>query len=262
MDNGFILLSRSILDSEVFASQKLLKIWLWCLLKANHKNAFVPLTVGDGETTISIKRGQFIFGRFKAEEELCIDGSTIYKLMKKLEEMGNINISSNNRYSIVTINNYNTYQDAKLYKVAADEQQSNSRVAAEEQQSNTNKNDKNDNNDKKKDKISDKNYKTIFDEVSEEFELSDDLKQIFLVWFKYKAEKKQSYQPTGMRTLIKTKLLETSGNPEKLKDMVLFSISNNYQGLFQRTNNNGNGKSKSTDEGIAAIAKQYFPEEV
>ncbi len=66
--NTFILLSRSIIDSEVFASQKLLKIWLWCLCKANFKDRYVPIKIGKGENTILIKRGQFLFGRFKAEE--------------------------------------------------------------------------------------------------------------------------------------------------------------------------------------------------
>ena len=79
MDKGFILLSRNILESEVFASQKLLKIWVWCLCKSNFKDRSVPLKVGKGETVVNVKRGSFIFGRHKAEEELFIDGSTIYK---------------------------------------------------------------------------------------------------------------------------------------------------------------------------------------
>jgi len=49
MDNGFILLSRNLLESDVFASQKLLKIWIWCLLKANYKDKTCPLKVGKGE---------------------------------------------------------------------------------------------------------------------------------------------------------------------------------------------------------------------
>ena len=102
MDNGFILLSRGILDSDVFASQKLLKIWIWCLCKANFKDKSVPLKIGKGETILRVKRGSFIFGRNKAEEELFIDGSTIYKSMQKLKQMEMIEIESNNQYSIVT----------------------------------------------------------------------------------------------------------------------------------------------------------------
>ncbi len=133
----WIKLHRDILDSDVFASQKLLKIWIWCLCKANFKDRTVPLKVGKGETLVKIKRGQFLFGRFKAEEDLCIDGSTIYKAMKKLEEMNNISIQSNNQYSIVTICNYSYYQKNDIEEVAADEQVSSSQVTAEGQPSNT-----------------------------------------------------------------------------------------------------------------------------
>lgn len=153
MDNGFILLSRGILESDVFASQKLLKIWIWCLCKANFKDKSVPLKVGKGETIVRVKRGSFIFGRNKAEDELFIDGSTIYKSMQKLKELSMIEIESNNQYSIVTISNYDTYQDGKSYKVTSKEQASNNQLTTKEQPSNTTKNynnDKNDNNDNNK----------------------------------------------------------------------------------------------------------------
>ena len=161
MTNGFILLSRELLKSDVFASQKLLKIWIWCLLKANHKDRTIPLKVGKGERLVKVKRGSFIFGRFKAEEELYIDGSTIYKLMKKLTELDMISIKSNNQYSIVTICKYNTYQDVNSYKVATKEQPSNNQVTTKEQPSNTTKKVNKDKKDKKDNIILDAN--THFD---------------------------------------------------------------------------------------------------
>jgi len=139
MDKGYILLSRGLLDSDVFASQKLLKIWVWCLCKANFKDRSVPLKVGRGETIVRVKRGSFIFGRFKAEEALFIDGSTIYKSIKKLEGMDMISIDSNNQYSIITISNYDTYQDNQTYKVTGKEQPSNNQVTTLGQPSNTTK---------------------------------------------------------------------------------------------------------------------------
>lgn len=151
-EKGYILLSRSILDSDVFASQKLLKIWVWCLCKANFKDRSVPLKVGRGETIVKVKRGSFLFGRFKAEQDLFIDGSTIYKSIKKLEEMDMIKIESNNQYSIVTICKYNDYQDNDNYKVTTKEQPSSNKVTTKEQPSNTTNtlpNDKKDNNVKK-----------------------------------------------------------------------------------------------------------------
>ena len=155
MKDGFILLSRSLLDSDVFASQKLLKIWVWCLLKANFKDKAVPLKTGKGETIIKLKRGSFLFGRFKAEEELCIDGSTVYKSIHKLKDMEMIEIESNNQYSVVTICNYDKYQQVDEYKVTSNDQPSNKEVTRKEQVSNTTKNsnkEKKDNKEKKEKK--------------------------------------------------------------------------------------------------------------
>ena len=150
MDKGYILLSRNLLDSDVFASQKLLKIWIWCLCKANFKDRSIPLKIGKGEIIVKVDRGSFIFGRHKAEEELFIDGSTIYKSINKLKEMGMINIESNNQYSIVTINKYDAYQDNDNYKVTTKEQPKNNQRTAKEQPKNTTNtltNVNNDNND-------------------------------------------------------------------------------------------------------------------
>ena len=146
---GWIRLHRDILDSDVFASQKMLKIWVWCLCKANFKDRTVPLKVGRGETLVKVKRGQFIFGRFKAEEDLFIDGSTIYKIMQRLEKMNNIKIQSNNQYSIVTINNYNDYQKIETKEITTNEQPSSKQVTTNEQPSNTTKKDKKDKNEYK-----------------------------------------------------------------------------------------------------------------
>lgn len=154
MIEGWICLHRQILDSVVFAHPVALKLWVWCLCKASHSKKSVPFRYGESVTTVKLDKGQFIFGRHKAEEELFIDGSTIYKLMKKFsDEWSMIKIESNNRYSIVTILNFNKFQENLIKekrksnrRVAAEEQQSSSRVTAKEQQSNTYNNDNNDNN--------------------------------------------------------------------------------------------------------------------
>ena len=179
MNEGFILLSRAILDSDVFASQKLLKIWIWCLCKANFKDRSAPLKVGKGETVIRVKRGSFIFGRFKAEEELFIDGSTVYKSMKKLQEMNMINIESNNQYSIVTICKYDEYQQSENYKVTTKGQLKDNQVTTKGQPSNTTKNANKDN-----------NYKKDINERKAEFKNSlqslffneNDLNDFYLYW--------------------------------------------------------------------------------
>lgn len=138
---GSIFLNRKILDSSVFASEKRFKIWVWCLLKANYKNRFTAIRIGKGEKTIEVKRGQFVFGRFKAEEALNIDGSTIYKSLKSFEKDEMIEIQSNSHYTIITICNYDTYQTLNNTEVTTTEQPLNNYSTAINQPLNTNNKD-------------------------------------------------------------------------------------------------------------------------
>ncbi len=137
---GWIKLYRELLVSEIFASEKGLKIWVWILLKANHKSRFFTVKIGRGEKTIKIERGQFLFGRFKAEDELSIDGSTVYKWIKKMEAMGMIGLDSNNHYTILTVCNFNAYNNISNEEVTAIKQPLNSNQTAIKQPCNTNKN--------------------------------------------------------------------------------------------------------------------------
>jgi len=130
---AFIKLDRAIIDSYCFANPNHLKVWLWLLIKANFKKTYVPFTSGAGITTIELQRGQMIFGRFTAEEELDMNGSMIYRSLKKFEELEQIKIDANNKFSIITICNYDSYQD----NTSEDEQQVNNKRTTDEQLVNT-----------------------------------------------------------------------------------------------------------------------------
>lgn len=129
---SYIKVHRDILESYCFSSSNSFKIWMWLLLKANYKKTFIRLKAGKGETVVEINRGQLIFGRFRAEEELGIDGSLIYRVIKKFEELEQIIVESNNQYSIITICKYDDYQGEDN----SDEQQMNNKRTTNEQQTN------------------------------------------------------------------------------------------------------------------------------
>ena len=132
MENtSYIKLFRKLLNSPIFENEKALKIWIWCLLKATHKERIQLV----GQTEVNLKKGQFVFGRKKAAEELQMTESTIYKYIKLLEKLKMISINSNNKFSIVSIEKWEDYQIEEL-------KDSNKRTT-KEQQSNTNKNVKN-----------------------------------------------------------------------------------------------------------------------
>lgn len=132
MENtSYIKLFRKLLNSPIFENEKALKIWIWCLLKATHKEREQLV----GQRIVSLKRGEFVFGRKQASGELKMTESTIYKYIKLLEKLHMISIKSNNKFSIVSIEKWENYQIEEL--------KNNNKITTKEQQSNTNKNVKN-----------------------------------------------------------------------------------------------------------------------
>ena len=116
-NEGWVKLYRKIQRSSVFQNEGLLKVWIWYLVKANHEDRWISISTGRGKTEVLVKRGQFIFGRKTAAKTLNMDENTLYKRMKKLENMENCNIQSNTHYSIVTILNYDLYQESEKDEV-------------------------------------------------------------------------------------------------------------------------------------------------
>lgn len=144
--SDWIKLHRSIVDSKQFANPIQLKIWVWLLCKAVYSNRNISLKIGKGYVTIQLKRGQLIFGRSKAEEALCIDGSAIYRQLQAMEADKAITIESNNQYSIITILKYNDFQSVEDddfiefdAKPTGNEQPMNNQRTPYEQQANSNR---------------------------------------------------------------------------------------------------------------------------
>ena len=104
---GFIKIHRKITETVIYKNSELLHLFLHCILKSNFKDSKVLY----GGKTIDIKRGSFITWRGKLSSELGINGNTIYKYLKKLEELDYINVTSNYKYSIIEVINYGQYQD-------------------------------------------------------------------------------------------------------------------------------------------------------
>jgi hypothetical protein len=73
---------------------------------------------------------------------------------------------------------------------------------------------------------------------------------IFDLWFKYKAEKKQKYTESGKIALLKKWDHITD---DQLDDFINHSMANNYSGIFEKSlNNNNNGNSTGEKLGTSA----------
>ena len=106
MHRGYIKLYRKALDSGMLQNPELWTFWSWCLLKASHKPAKQML----GFQVIELEAGQLLFGRKVACKELNLSEWIIRSCMTSLREMGNITVKTTNKFSVITIMNWNTYQ--------------------------------------------------------------------------------------------------------------------------------------------------------
>lgn len=107
MEKGYVNLWRKSLESAVFKNANLWMFWCWCLTKATYK----PYTTLVGYQKIDLLPGQFIFGRRKAAEELPLSEQEIRTCLKTLENLQNLTSKPTNKYTIITICNWERYQN-------------------------------------------------------------------------------------------------------------------------------------------------------
>ena len=141
---GYIKLYREITQNPIWQDPPKLRLWLLCLMKANHKQAELLIE----NQVINLSAGQFLTGRLSLEadynrnipKKYFVSGKTLWRWLKLLESKGAVSIKSTNKYSIVTILNWDNYQRS--------DQPLSSNSSGINQQLATNNNDKNVNNDK------------------------------------------------------------------------------------------------------------------
>jgi hypothetical protein len=134
--SGYIKIYRKMLEWEWYDDINTFKLFIHLLLKANHSD--------NKWRGIQVKRGQLITSYDKLSKQTKLSQKKIRTALKRLKSTGEVASQSTNNYSIITINNYDIYQqkDKPKGKQGASEGQ------AEGKQRATNNNDKNEKNDK------------------------------------------------------------------------------------------------------------------
>lgn len=110
MESGWVKIYRELLNNTIFHNEKLLKVLIWCTLKATHEE-YDQLV---GRKIVHLQPGQFVTGRFKASEELRLKPSTAWDYLKVLEANNTIDIQSDSKYSVITVVNWGTYQSHEI----------------------------------------------------------------------------------------------------------------------------------------------------
>lgn len=126
---GWISIHRKITEKGWWNKSDYVHLWVHLLLSANHKEKEF---LWNGET-IKVKRGQLITGRKTLSKETGIQESKIERILKVFKTEQQIEQQTNNKYRLITILNYSSYQKRTAERTT------------NEQQMNTNNNDNNDN---------------------------------------------------------------------------------------------------------------------
>lgn len=105
MHRGYIKVWRKTFDSVIWQNQKLFRFWMYCLMKATHK----PIKITIGFKVIELQPGQFIYGRKVASKETGLSEQTLRTCIEKLNG-SKLTIKPTNKYTLVTINNWEAYQ--------------------------------------------------------------------------------------------------------------------------------------------------------
>ena len=133
MGGGYVRLHRDSIEHAVFEDEWLWKVFTWCMMKANFKDF--------NSVRGLIPRGSFTTGRFQAAEELGANPSRVVRAFAKLESLGSITVKTNNRFSTITVCNYDTYNSDCGDERTTNEQQTDSQRTTNEhtseQQTNT-----------------------------------------------------------------------------------------------------------------------------
>jgi len=99
---GWIKLYRKFIDWEWSHDMNMVGLFIHLVLRANHST-----TKWRGET---IKRGQLLTGRKQISEWTGLSDRKIRTCLNRLKSTSEVTIETTNRYSIITICNYDNYQ--------------------------------------------------------------------------------------------------------------------------------------------------------
>lgn len=101
--DGWIKLHRKFLEWEWFKVDEMVKLFIYLLLSANFEEKKWQ--------GVTIKRGQLLTGINSLHEATKISHQTLKTCLSRLEKTGEINKQSTNKYTIITVCNYDSYQD-------------------------------------------------------------------------------------------------------------------------------------------------------
>ena len=103
LQKGFVRFWRSFIDWEWFTEVNTCHLFQYCILRANHSD-----TEWRG---IKVKKGSFITSYESLAVATGLSVQNVRTSIENLKKTNEITFKSTNKYSIMTVNNYDFYQD-------------------------------------------------------------------------------------------------------------------------------------------------------
>lgn len=128
---GHVLLHRYIMEWEWYQSPHVVRLYFHLILKANFKD-----NKWQGQL---VKRGQLITSNKNLAAELRLSVQSIRTALSKLRETDYIKIKTTNRFTLITVVNYNEYQTARSKNNKPTNSQTTERQQSNNNQSTTTK---------------------------------------------------------------------------------------------------------------------------
>jgi hypothetical protein len=118
MAEGWISLHRKLLSNPIAGNPESFALWVRLLLMASHTDTDILV----GRQSVHLKRGQLVTGRKILSELTGIPESNVEYNIKLYERLGQIQQQTTNKYRIITIINYDSYQETNSRKTADGQQ--------------------------------------------------------------------------------------------------------------------------------------------
>ena len=217
IENGYIRLHRTITGWRWYKDGNVLRLWLHLLLNANHEQReFHDSIIGRGEQVTSLKA---------LSESTGLSIQEVRTALGKLKRTGEILVNSNRHFTIVSILNYDKFQSDSADKQQTVNTQSTNKQQTVNSQSTTSEKEK-----KAKNTIPPCIPPTS---SAEEIPFSGALGDAVRDWLAYKAERRESYKPTGLKSLFSQieRTVKVHGE-DAVCDCIRLSMSNGWRGII------------------------------
>jgi len=223
MHRGFIKLWRKSTDHGLLQNPNTFTLWCFLLLRASHK----PYQQVVGNQVVDLLPGQVVVGRKALAKELGQTEAKIRRGLKLLETLGNVTISRTNKFSVLSVVNWGTYQNQDGANDQQVDQQAANKRPTDDQQAATNKNEENKKNEKKP--PAGAFNRSLFPESLCDADVAK-LMDAWALWYEYKREQRKTLTKSTATSQMK-KLAQEA--PDVAVAMIEQSIANGWIGLFE-----------------------------